>query len=101
MFVPQFLFTTQDKTEPKLVYPRGKIIVEGLWTLTFPELRAWADQTIYLDVPEEERIIRRIMRDGVRGRNKEQTLRIIPEVEQLGSIYVKPYMQYADIIIKT
>lgn len=45
------------------VAPSSVLIVEGLFALWHPELRALLDLGVYLDVPDDERLLRRLSRD--------------------------------------
>ena len=45
------------------VSPSAVLIVEGLFALWHPELRSVLDLGLYLDAPDDERLLRRLLRD--------------------------------------
>ena len=59
--------------ETRLVAPSAVLIVEGLFALWQPELREQLDLRVYLDVPADERVLRRLLRDAARGGNLERS----------------------------
>lgn len=75
-------------------------ILEGLWTLHYPWLRARLDWKIFLDVDPETCLERRIMRDAIRaGRHADDTRQrwrgqALPAYYQ----FVEPTRQYADLV---
>lgn len=48
-----------------VIDPSPVLIVEGLFSLWHPELRAQLDLRLYLDAPDDERALRRMLRDVV------------------------------------
>lgn len=66
--VPIYDFQTKDRLEKTLrVEPEKVVIVEGILTLAVPELRELADLSIFIDVENDIRLARRVIRDFVRG----------------------------------
>jgi uridine kinase len=52
-------------TEPWCVGPRDLLVVEGLFALWDDELRQRADLRVFVDTPDDERLLRRVTRDVV------------------------------------
>lgn len=80
------------------VEPKRVVLVEGVLTLYFKELREFMDYTIYIDTPLDLCLERRSLRDvKERGRTKESVLNqwnatVLPMYLQ----YCKPYAMYSD-----
>lgn len=77
------------------------IIVEGMLVLWHPELRDLLDLKIYIDTPDDERLIRRIRRDTKeRGRSLDSILeQYQATVRPMHEQFIGPSKKYADIII--
>ncbi len=75
--MPVYDFSTHARLpRTDRVEPSGLIIVEGILIFAFPELRARFSHSVFLDVPEQVRLERRIARDMVaRGRTEESVRR--------------------------
>jgi uridine kinase len=99
--IPQYSMAAQDRVGTEIIVPKKHVIVEGLWTLTFPDLRELGDFKIYIDCSYEERLNRRVMRDGSRGWSEHEIVSMAPQIESLGLQYIEPYKQYADIVLNT
>lgn len=100
--VPSYDFTTHNRTdELTTAYPKDIIIVEGILLLAMPEIRELADIKVFLDVPSDERILRRISRDiNERGRNLQDAAnQYLTTVKPMHQKYVAPSKEFADIII--
>ena len=67
---PVYDFATHTRTaEVTIVEPRSIVIIEGILLLSFEEIADRLDLAVYLDVPEDVRLERRIKRDiAERGR---------------------------------
>jgi uridine kinase len=73
--IPQYDFKTQTYKGKKKIYPADVIILEGILTLTNAEVYEAADIKIYVDVSDDERLIRRILRDKTeRGADVKKTI---------------------------
>lgn len=89
------------RAEASQVYPSAVLIVEGLFALWHPELRALLDLGIYLDVPDDERVLRRLLRDvgqrgGDLGRSADWYRQdVLPNF----SVYTGTSRQHADLVI--
>jgi uridine kinase len=83
------------------VDPHPVIIIEGVLVLWYPELRELLDLKIYVDTPDDERLIRRIRRDTQeRGRSLTSILDQYQEtVRPMYEQFVGPSKKYADLII--
>jgi len=98
--IPQFSPVLQDRTQDVVVQPRNHIIVDGLWTLTFAQLREISDQKYFVDAPLKTRLSRRVVRDVNKGWSGKETENRAFLVESLGSRFIEPYKQYANFIVK-
>lgn len=74
------------------------LIVEGIFSFYSP-LREIGDIKIYLDIPPEIRVARRMIRDVAKGRSDIDTLAWSITVEKNHREYIEPMKRYADLII--
>lgn len=81
--------------------PMPILIVDGIFSLYFEELRKLYDIKVYVDVSSEIRFARRIIRDTtIHGRPIEFVIdQYFNKVKPMHDIYVEPCKKYADIII--
>ena len=99
---PIYDFTTHTrKQETKKVQPEKIILVEGILIFTHAPLLDLFDFTIFVDVPADERLLRRIKRDmTVRKRSLDS---IITQYKQhVAPMYLKhilPSKKHADVIV--
>ena len=99
---PTYDFTTHSRrTETETVYPHPVVIVEGILVLGEPALRERMDIKIYVDTPDDVRLIRRIQRDlHDRGRDIESVIRQYKQtVRPMHLEFVEPSKRTADVII--
>ncbi|MCF7836242.1 uridine kinase [Candidatus Gracilibacteria bacterium] len=65
---PIYDFKTKDRLEKTLqIQPKKVVIVEGILTLAVSEIRRLADLSIFIQVDDDIRLSRRIIRDFVHG----------------------------------
>jgi len=99
---PIYSFTDYTrKKETEKVLSRDIIILEGILVLEEEKIRKLLDIKIYVDADEDERFIRRLVRDTKeRGRSMgsviEQYLNV---VKPMFLQFVEPSKRYADIVI--
>lgn len=74
------------------------VVVEGIFSLCSP-LREIGDMKIYLDIPPEIRVARRMIRDVQKGRSDIDTLSWSITVEKNHREHIEPLKKYADLII--
>ncbi|HYE94586.1 MAG TPA: uridine kinase [Rubricoccaceae bacterium] len=99
---PTYDFTThRRRAETERVEPRPVIMVEGILILAEPALRQRMDIKLYVDAPDDVRLIRRIERDlHERGRSLEAVLEQYRRtVRPMHLEFVEPSKRYADVII--
>ncbi len=99
---PTYDFTTHTRLPGILrVYPHRVVIVEGILILAEPELRARMDIKIFVDAPDDVRLMRRIRRDlNERGRPIDSVLRQYERtVRPMHLEFVEPSKRSADVII--
>jgi uridine kinase len=81
--------------------PRAYVIVEGLFTLHWPELRALLSTKVFVDLEDNVCFRRRLERDvRERGRTPESVKTQYDEtVRPMAERYVRPTRQFADLVI--
>ncbi|MDX1494926.1 MAG: uridine kinase [Longimicrobiales bacterium] len=88
--------------ERRRVEPAPVVVVEGILVLADEELRRRMDLSVFVDVPEEERLARRLRRDvEERGRTPE-SVREDHEwrVQPMHREFVGPSRAWADIVVE-
>ncbi len=99
---PTYDFATHSRrAETERVEPRPVVIVEGILVLGEPALRERMDIKLYVDAPDDLRLIRRIERDlHERGRSLEAVLEQYRRtVRPMHMQFVEPSKRHADVII--
>lgn len=99
---PTYNFTTHSRQpEIEVVQPHQVIVVEGILVLAEPELVERMDIKIYVDTPDDVRLIRRIERDlHERGRDIESILQQYQRtVRPMHLEFVEPSKRHAHIIL--
>jgi uridine kinase len=99
---PIYSFTDYTrKKETERVLPRDIIILEGILVLEEEKIRSLLDVKIYVDADEDERFIRRLVRDTKeRGRSMESVIeQYLNVVKPMFLQFVEPSKRYADIVI--
>ena len=100
--IPVYDFSTHSRSnKTRKVDPHHVIVVEGILTLHYPSLRELMDIKIFVDTPNDIRLIRRISRDleerdrTVNSVIKQYLKTVLPMHQQ----FVEPRKYFADIII--
>ena len=100
--IPVYDFSTHSRSnKTRKVDPHHVIVVEGILTLHYPSLRELMDIKIFVDTPNDIRLIRRISRDleerdrTVNSVIKQYLKTVLPMHQQ----FVEPSKYFADIII--
>jgi uridine kinase len=99
---PTYDFTThQRRRETERVEARPVIVVEGILVLGEPALRERMDIKLFVDAPDDVRLIRRIRRDTTeRGRSLDAVLdQYEHTVRPMHEEFVEPSKRQADVII--
>lgn len=93
---------TRLKGETKRLEVDHLLIVDGIFALHYPELRALYDLSIYVDAPDEVCYQRRLARDiAQRGRTPESVEQHYSEsVRPMAEKYVRPSAQHADLVVE-
>jgi uridine kinase len=100
--IPVYDFTHHQRTSESLVVqPQPIILIEGILTLSEPNLRALFDIKIFVDIDADIRFIRRLQRDiAERGRSIESVInQYLSTVRPMHLQFVEPSRRYADVII--
>ena len=101
--VPQYDFTTHTRRPARrFVEASPVVLVEGLWPCHRRSVRALFDMSIFLDCPEETRLLRRLERDvPQRGRSPESVRhQFFQSVAPMHHKFVRPQMQWSDLVIR-
>jgi len=96
--VPVYDFSTHTRTgQTVLVEPRPMVIVEGILLLSFDQIANCLDLAVYIDVPEQVRLERRIQRDvAERGREPDDVRRqFAATVAPMHDEFVEPFRHRA------
>ena len=99
---PVYDFCTHNRTKETMLVESHKIIIlDGILIFHYKELRELFNLKIYIDVPADIRLLRRLERDiKERGRTLESVLKQYKEtVHPMHNIYVEPTKEIADIIV--
>ena len=100
--VPVYDFTTHTHDGTYRHVPAAPVVlVEGILLLVFQEIADLLDFTIFLDVPEDERLKRRVLRDtSERGRDVADVNRqFAATVAPMHDEFVQPSKTRADLIV--
>jgi|TARA_B110000196_G_scaffold135471_1_gene117430 uridine kinase len=100
--IPLYNFNTHTRTDDTLTIGNHHIIVlEGILALFDEKIRNMMDIKLYVDTPDDIRIIRRIKRDiNKRGRTFESVIeQYYNTVRPMHQQFVEPSKKYADVII--
>ena len=99
---PRYCFVTHCRQAPgPRVGPAEVVLVEGLWLLLDPGVRALLDLRIYLEAPENLRLSRRLSRDVTeRGRTPQSVvLQYQTSTGPAHQRYVEPSKTWADLVL--
>jgi uridine kinase len=100
---PRYCFSTHRRVgEDAIVEPRAVVLVEGILLLHDAAARLMLDLAIFLDVPDQIRLARRIARDiGERGRTRRSVLsQFEATVRGAHAAHVEPTKVFADLVIE-
>ncbi|MCC6622736.1 MAG: uridine kinase [Deltaproteobacteria bacterium] len=83
------------------VHPREVILVEGILVFVWPELVRLFDLKIFVDAPDDIRLLRRVRRDiSDRGRDMDGVLSQYQEtVRPMHDAFVRPSSRSADLVV--
>ncbi len=100
--MPIYDFKTHTRTDHiERIEPKPVVIVEGILIFAEPRVLDLLDVRVFVDTPDDIRLIRRIRRDiQTRGRTLEQTLwQFENTVRPMHYEFVEPSKRHADVII--
>ncbi|MCL4115929.1 UNVERIFIED_CONTAM: hypothetical protein GTU68_040302 [Idotea baltica] len=100
--MPQYSYLTCTRSNETItIEPKPIIIVEGMMSLVRKELRDLLDISIFIDVDDDERLIRCIQRDiEERGRNVASVVdRYQKTVKPMHLAFIAPSKYHADVIV--
>jgi uridine kinase len=98
---PVYSFQCHSRVGEEVVSPASLIVVDGLFSLWWAELRGLLDVRVYVDAPADLRLARRIRRDVTeRGRQVESVLaQYLTTVRPMHERYVEPTKAHADLVV--
>ena len=99
--MPKYDFTTHSREGYCEVQSKRIIILEGIFTFCFKDIKELLDIKLFVDTPDDIRFIRRLKRDvSERGRDIDDVIsQYLNTVQPMYLEYIKPTIRYADIII--
>jgi len=99
---PRYIFSTHKRAPDTVTLkPSPLIIVEGLFLFTSEALRNVFDLKIFIDLPLDVCLERRVARDVVERGRTEETIRRrwVEQVEPMYRKYVEPTRDFADLLL--
>jgi uridine kinase len=99
---PRYDFGTHTRRpETRRLEPRPVIVVEGILLFAVPALRDMFDLRIFVDTPDDTRLMRRIKRDLLeRGRDIASIeAQYFGTVRDMHAVHVAPSRRYAHIVV--
>lgn len=99
---PTYDYTVHNRSEKtEIVKPTDVIILEGLFALYNPQIRAMEDIKIFVDTPADVRFIRRLNRDVVERKRTVESItnQYLTTVKPMHDQFIEPTKQNADLII--
>jgi uridine kinase len=99
---PSYDFASHTRTDvTEALEPSPVIIMDGIFSLCYPELLSLFDLKIFIDVEDDVRVVRRIRRDTEeRGRSFESCAsQYLGSVKAMHRKHVEPTKAAADIIV--
>ncbi|MEX6722918.1 uridine kinase [Parapedomonas caeni] len=99
---PRYDFTSHRRTTDTLrVGPAPVMVLEGLHLLASPGLRRQFDLTVYIDVPDDVRLSRRMLRDvAQRGRTIDSVVQqYLATVRPMHRLFTEPGRAVADLVL--
>jgi uridine kinase len=98
---PRYSFEHHTRCGAETVRPAPIVLVEGLFALWWEELRSLFDLKVFLDIPPDLRVMRRLKRDvESRGRTAASVLRQYEAtVRPMHDLYVAPTRAHADLVL--
>lgn len=100
--IPHYDFPTHSRSvEVDVVQPTAIVLVEGILVLADPALRERFDLSVYVDAPDDLRLVRRIRRDlQKRGRSIDDVLdQWEATVAPMHRRFVAPSREHANLVL--
>ncbi len=100
--MPRYDFAQHTrKKEAVEIEPKEIIIIEGILTLEYQQIRNLADLKLFIETPDDIKLIRRLKRDTKeRGRTMESVLeQYFDTVRPMFMKYILPTKEFADVVI--
>jgi uridine kinase len=99
---PSYDFERHTRAAESIVLrPATLVLVDGILLLSFPQIRSLLDFSVFLDVPEHQRLERRVARDQKERGRSEASIREQFEatVAPMHRLFVQPSSEHADLIL--
>ena len=99
---PTYDFATHARTGVEVtLQPQPVVVLDGILALHWPEIRKLLDLSVFVDVDDDVRFIRRLRRDvSERGRTVESVIsQYLGSVKVMHDLFVAPQKGVADIIV--
>lgn len=75
------------------------LLIEGLFALYLPEIRAAADLKVFVDLPSDERLVRRVIKHRQWDTEEKITARYLDTVRFRHNELVEPSRWHADVVV--
>lgn len=101
--VPVYDFATHCRTDStRRLDPGSVVVVDGILLFAVPGIRECLDLLVYVDVPGDVRLARRVERDvSERGRTEESVrAQFAATVAPMHELFVAPHRADADVVIR-
>jgi uridine kinase len=94
---PVYEYVSHARIGTQRLEPRPVLIVDGLFVLQNRKLRSRLDMSVFIEVPADERLLRRVRRDVTERRvDLEETLRLYESfVRPMHDEFIQPSAEYA------
>ncbi len=99
---PQYDFATHTRSSQGVpMVPVSLIILDSIFSLSYPAINKLLQIKIYIDLPSDLRLLRRLRRDTAeRGRSVESVLQQYEQtVRPMHVKHIEPCKDYADLVI--
>jgi len=101
MLKPVYDHTTGSLVRPEYVEPREFVIVEGLLGFHTQVMRQFYDVKVFLDPPEDLRLLWKIKRDTAkRGYTRDQVMAEMQKREADSRDFIRPQREFADVVVR-
>lgn len=104
--IPSYDFTTGQRGAPAEFTAKRHVLIDGLFALYAPEIRALCDYAVFIDTDHYSAMLRRLFRDpGPDGRTKQSSREVLEQyftqVWPAKRTFIDPTAQHAQMIVES